>query len=268
MKWVRIYIAIVLFTSMLFGVVEYFFSYPFVSTLFVVSPALLAFAVSCLDPYRTLRDLGWKPNFRYWLIITFSIGLVVLVLLAVAWLSGHTEVNEKTVRKFFAWSMISSLILGIVLNTGEEAGWRGYMFPSLVREKGWWKAVVLTSFIWWLWHVPMMAVLQVKMFGHIQYSTQLIHFLSLIPPTIIFGIWMKGSGSFWAIGFAHQLINFVNKWFLGLEHSEKVPMFFANKDHLRIYSTENGILGVAAMGALAIGLYMYARKKRPDLLRS
>lgn len=111
-------------------------------------------------------------------------------------------------------------------------------------------------------------VLQLKMFGEIQLWTVMVHLLSLLPPTIIFGIWMRDSNSFWVVGFAHQLINFVNKWFLGLEHSEKIPMFFSNKEYVRIYSTENGILGVTVMGLFAIYLFISTRRKRPALLQS
>lgn len=266
MKRVWLYIAFVLLTSVILSSIEYFFSFSFVTTLFVVSPALLAFAVASNDRSRPLWTMGWRPNFRYWLGISFSLALVVIMLLLVALVLGHTELNEKTVKKFFTLSTVTSLGLGILLNTGEEAGWRGYLFPSLVREKGWWRAVVITSLVWWLWHVPMMAVLQLKTFGQIQLATQVIQFLSLIPVTIIFGIWMKDSGSFWVIGFAHQGINFMNKWFLGLEHSEKTPMFFP-KGYARIYSTENGFLGILTMGLFAIGLYIYARRKKPQLLR-
>lgn len=232
----------------------------------MISPALLAFAISSFDKSRNIVRLGWRPGFRYWMIITLTLAMVIVSLLLVASVLGHFELNDRTVKKFFRLSTVTALITGILLNTGEEAGWRGYLFPSLVREKGWWKAVFIVSGVWWLWHAPFMAVLQLRMVGQIQYSTQTIQLFSLIPVTVIFGIWMKGSNSFWAIGFAHQLINFSNKWFLGLEHSEKAPMFFGDKSYASIYSTENGILGVIAMGGLATAMYLYAREKRPDLL--
>ncbi|MBO4636069.1 MAG: CPBP family intramembrane metalloprotease [Clostridiales bacterium] len=40
--------------------------------------------------------------------------------------------------------------------TGEELGWRGFAYPVLQRVYGPKRAVLINSFIWALWHIPMM----------------------------------------------------------------------------------------------------------------
>ncbi len=255
MRPIKIYCALVLMTSLLFSIGALFIPNEFIQVSFMVSPAMLALCVSFFDKQRPWLALGWQPNFRYWPHIIFHLAAVIVVLLLVSYGMGHLNFNKKSFEKFFELTTLTSLIVGVLLNTGEEAGWRGYLFPSLLREKGWWPAIFWTTLIWWLWHLPFMAVLQWQRLGYIHWLAQIIQLISLLPVSVIFGIWMTKSESFWVIGFAHQLINFMNKWFLGLEHSSKTPLFFKDRDFIFLYSTENGILGILAMVALATLLY-------------
>lgn len=52
---------------------------------------------------------------------------------------------------------------------GEEAGWRGYMMPKMIKLWGVRKAVVIGGILWGIWHWPLTCVghnFGVKYFGY------------------------------------------------------------------------------------------------------
>jgi membrane protease YdiL (CAAX protease family) len=53
-----------------------------------------------------------------------------------------------------------SLMIPLLLPAafGEEIGWRGYLLPRIARTATPRKAVLLHSFIWWVWHIPLVGV--------------------------------------------------------------------------------------------------------------
>lgn len=51
-------------------------------------------------------------------------------------------------------SIISATLVSFAA-FGEEAGWRGYMMPKLIRLAGMKKAVLAGGIIWGLWHAPL-----------------------------------------------------------------------------------------------------------------
>lgn len=261
---VNAYITTALASSIILAVCEYYFPEKGFSTLFAITPALIAFAFARFDPNRPLKSLGWRPNFLFWLEIVIVVAIMTAVLLLIAWLFGHIAINEKALKKFLKFSTLLELMVGIAINTGEEAGWRGYMFPKLYEKSGWWPAVLTSAVVWWAWHIPFMAVLQLRQFGEIQWGTQAIQLASMFPVTVLFSYWFLRSQSFWAIGFAHQIGNFVNKWFLGLEHAKKNPIFFADQSFAYLYSLENGILGFGVL--LTMATFIYTRNKQFLLL--
>jgi membrane protease YdiL (CAAX protease family) len=42
----------------------------------------------------------------------------------------------------------------IVNGFGEEIGWRGFMTEKLLVKYGWFKATVLVTIVWVIWHIP------------------------------------------------------------------------------------------------------------------
>lgn len=230
-------------------------------TLYASSPIFVALLVSYFDKGRPIIKLGWRPEFKMWIKIMLYLLSVTAVLLIIAFFMNHIDPQEKYLKKFFRLSTLSALAIGILINTGEEAGWRGYLLPKCLERYGWWKTIALTAFIWWLWHVPFMAAMQIHQFGSVQLHTQITQLLIIIPFTIIFSHWYLQCQSIWALGFAHQLVNFVNKWFLGMEHSAKTPILFPSRDYIHIYSLENGLIGLSALILFAVIIHTRHRRK-------
>ena len=257
------YIIFVLFSSILFAISIYFKgAHNITILLFSISPALIAFIFIMFDRSISLKSFGWQIHITSFTSVFVSIMGIVGVLLVIAFLLGHTEIHEKSLYKLFRFETLIAILLGIVVNTGEEAGWRGYLLQKSNRHYHYWKTTIILTFVWWAWHFPVMAALQLSQHHHILWDIQLKQLFIMFPLTIIFNHWYFKYKSVILIGFCHQLINFSNKWFLGLEHSYKNPVFFKNKDYVGVYSLENGWLGLLVISLLAIYILLYKVNKK------
>jgi uncharacterized protein len=52
-----------------------------------------------------------------------------------------------------ALALTAAPFINVLFTMGEELGWRGFLLPRLT-PLGQWKAILLTGFIWGLWHAP------------------------------------------------------------------------------------------------------------------
>lgn len=55
-------------------------------------------------------------------------------------------------------AVVFNPIAGLLFCFGEEVAWRGYLLPKLATRLSWFQAVGLSSFIWGLWHAPLVWV--------------------------------------------------------------------------------------------------------------
>jgi uncharacterized protein len=81
---------------------------------------------------------------------------------------------------------------------GEEFGWRGYMLPRLAQQFGAKKGLLFHSFIWWLWHLPVIIGIGLnsnEVSNNLFLNVASITLLSIIPSmlhAVIFAfIWSK-----------------------------------------------------------------------------
>lgn len=134
--------------------------------------------------------IGWKINFRKnWkhLIIAWFLPMMLTVLGAILYFivfpkqfdlnCGYIanivkstgvqiengEIQELSMLSLAASSSIQAVTLAPLINAlfavGEEAGWRGYMTPILVKHIGKRKALLISGVIWGIWHAPLIALI-------------------------------------------------------------------------------------------------------------
>jgi CAAX protease family protein len=101
-------------------------------------------------------DLRFRPGRNVGRAIALAAGLpfaVGAVAYGVAWTTGLVGVQIPPLGQ---WAAIFGfmLALNLVLSTGEELGWRGYMLPRMV-EAGVPAPLLVSSLVWGLWHVPL-----------------------------------------------------------------------------------------------------------------
>ncbi len=96
-------------------------------------------------------------------------------------------------------------LINVVLGAmGEELGWRGFLLPRLM-ELGRWRAILLSSVVWGLWHAPV--ILQ----GHNYPETPVLGVFLMVGWCVLLGIilsWLYfETRSPWAPALAHGSIN-------------------------------------------------------------
>ena len=102
-------------------------------------------------------------------------------------------------------AVVLAPLINVVLGSmGEELGWRGFLLPRLL-EIGKWRAVLLSSLIWGLWHAPV--ILQ----GHNYPQNPALGVLLMTVWCVLLGIlvsWLfLATRSPWAPGLAHGAVN-------------------------------------------------------------
>ena len=115
-------------------------------------------------------------------------------------------------REWFLFLSIASLTAFIPIawffGFGEEYGWRGYLLPKLL-PLGRWRALILTGFLWWLWHTPLMLIAPTTTHAR---SIELLaltftSFLATILVNIVFAWIFYASRSIFAAALAHASYN-------------------------------------------------------------
>ncbi len=96
-------------------------------------------------------------------------------------------------------------LINVVLGAmGEELGWRGFLLPRL-EELGKWRAILVSSVIWGLWHAPV--ILQ----GHNYPGRPLLGVFLMVGWCVLLGVifsWLYfETRSPWAPALAHGSIN-------------------------------------------------------------
>lgn len=111
----------------------------------------------------SFRDGKWKYFVLAIMLpwIYFELGYALMLLLSPKAfdLSYPTVLEmtkqEQTIIFLQPLMMMVSCVLGSFAAFGEEAGWRGYMMPKMIKLWGMKKAVIFGGIIWGVWHWPL-----------------------------------------------------------------------------------------------------------------
>lgn len=120
-----------------------------------------------------------------------------------------------------AATIVSAVLLAPIVNAvpafGEEAGWRGMLFPSLCEVLPVRGAAVVSGVVWGLWHIPI--ILMGHNFGMgtpgFPLSNILVMTLACTSLGVVLAALRLRSGSVWPCALAHGAINAIaNVWLL------------------------------------------------------
>jgi membrane protease YdiL (CAAX protease family) len=130
------------------------------------------------------KNAGWswgKPSHYIWVFgLALFIFLVPTLLEPILGLRVlPAGISIVAILGNFLLRFIGTLIPGL----GEEFGWRGYMLPHLARRYSPRKALLIHSFIWWFWHLPVVIAIGVheEIGATLIESIILIILITLIP---------------------------------------------------------------------------------------
>lgn len=130
--------------------------------------------------------------------------------------------NERAVVYIQPIAAIVSGAAASFAALGEEAGWRGYMMPKMIKLWGFGKAVVIGGIIWGMWHWPLTCV--GHNFGTEYFGYPFTGFAAMCVMCIFMGIILTfvtyKSDSIWPAAFLHAINN----------GSPSVLQYFINTD--------------------------------------
>jgi membrane protease YdiL (CAAX protease family) len=190
--------------------------------LFMLPGLMAPFVISLIMILRS-RNMGLKKDFfnrlinpgliqkktlpALFLLMPFS----VLISIALSLPFGGS-LNQFQLAEGFSFSSgcIPVLLILLLAASFEELGWRGYAFDSLQSRYTYFTASLLFSFLWSVWHFPLL-------FVNNSYQYEIFHqniwfavnfFISIIPMGIILSwICMKNGKSILAAILFHFIIN-------------------------------------------------------------
>ena len=157
-----IYLAIVaaLSAPLQFGIIVTDAAAQTTTSLLWVSPLMLVPTVASIIARLVQREgfaeLRFRRGHGVGRAVAVAVGLpfvVGVLAYGTAWLTGLVGLQVLPLG-MWAVLVVLMLLLNLVVSTGEELGWRGYMLPRMV-DAGVPAPLLVSSLVWGLWHVPL-----------------------------------------------------------------------------------------------------------------
>lgn len=159
-------------------------------------------------------EIVLKGKVRYYLLAVF-VPLIyteagyLLYYLCVMGGADFTFPHFGDISPYFWWLVpVSALTTAVTASFGgfgEEAGWRGYMYPMLEELFGPVKGCIIGGMIWGIWHYPQIAIGHT--FGTKYPFAPYSGFFVFTLFTVAIGAWLyaltKKAGSVWPAAFSH-----------------------------------------------------------------
>ncbi|MDE6313499.1 MAG: CPBP family intramembrane metalloprotease [Lachnospiraceae bacterium] len=138
---------------------------------------------------------------------------------------------------------------------GEEAGWRGYMMPKMVKLWGLKKAVLIGGIIWGIWHWPLTCI--GHNFGRDYWGYPFTGFAAMCVMCISSGMILTfvtyKSGSIWPAAILHAINN----------SSPSILQYYINKEKMTGWRADSiGSFFIFLLPELIIAACLYARLRR------
>jgi membrane protease YdiL (CAAX protease family) len=94
----------------------------------------------------------------------------------------------------------------MILTTGEELGWRGFLHTALA-PLGFWRIAIFTAALWVIWHAPLLVTS--AHLGDIPWRDAVATSANLFLVSVVITALRARTGSVWPAAFAHAMLNTV-----------------------------------------------------------
>ena len=242
-------------------------------TLLMLTPMLSVIITRVLTKEGT-KDLFLKPRFKgniKWYLLAYLLTPFIAYIGALLFFiinpnsldlihsefavkSGVSNVYDyyKLLLTMIPVAMLINPIPGLVTCLGEEFAWRGYLLPKLCNKVSLPFAVLLSGFIWGLWHIPIIAT------GYNYGTTNIVlGIISMIIFCIVIGtieafLFFKIK-SIWAGVVFHAAIN-------GIDLYSPSKLFMSTTANPFVGPDLIGIIGGAGFIIIAVLCFYYIKK--------
>lgn len=162
---------------------------------------------------------------------------------------GETNLSPSTIVAIqIALAFTFAPLFNTVFAMGEELGWRGFLLPKLM-PLGQWKAILISSAIWGLWHAP--AVVQGLNYpGYPVLGIAMMIVWCMLIGVGISWVYLK-TQSPWAPALAHGSLN----------ATVGIPMLFLKDVNIVIGGSLTSVIGWIGLAGLVV--WMFVRRQIP-----
>lgn len=159
-------------------------------------------------------------------------------------------------------AMLYAPVVNMIFGVGEEAGWRGCLYPVLKKHLGREKGRVVGGVIWGIWHWPVM-ILAGYEYGSTYLGAPVVGPILFCLFTVVLGIvldWLQErTGCIWVPALFHGAVNAV----------ASIPLLFFHKDYAAWSVLGPAPIGIVAMvPTLLVAMLLIGKKgKAPDMVK-
>ena len=227
MKHIRIYLLFSFSSTWLMWVIINNFEFQdyMSSILMIVSvymPAITVWVMKIFTKEDDITIVSLEPHVKKntrWYLIAWILPIVFTFLSALLYysiFSNDFDLTDNLLRTD-GIKILTAILIHPFINTflclGEEMGWRGFLFPELIKHVSRNKTHILVGVIWGLWHIPLTIV------GH-NYGLEYFGYpwsgvLTLCIFTFASGVFLswltENSSSIWPAALGHSTINSMGK---------------------------------------------------------
>ena len=169
------------------------------------------------------------------------------------------EIAEQD-RAIIYLQPLTMIIAGTIASfaaLGEEAGWRGYMMPKMIKLWGVKKAVLFGGIIWGIWHWPLTYV--GHNFGRDYFGYPFTGFAAMCIMCVFMGIILTfvtyKSGSIWPAAFLHAVNN----------SSPSILQYFTNGDKITGWKADSvASFLILLVPMMVIAVFMFVKLLKSD----
>lgn len=178
-------------------------------------PMIAAFVITAIaDGHSGLRDLvsrmvRWRVPLR-WYAFAFIPSALFLAGAAIVAASGGEAPTLADLERYSGLPVMAlpsvALLAFLGNGFGEEVGWRGFMHPTLRRDKSFLATCVAVAAAWALWHLPSFWVIETyRMMG---LAIVPVFVIGLGSGAIVFGwLYERSGSSILIVALAHLSLN-------------------------------------------------------------
>lgn len=154
----------------------------------------------------------WRVSLRW-----YGAAVLPMVIFLVAWallaLFGGpapdlVDLGEFSGLPALAWPLLVLAVLAFN-GYGEEAGWRGFLVPGLLKRSGPFTTSLIVAVVWFTWHIPSFAVIE----GYRIFGLGIVPMMGLgliAGAMILTWLYVGSGGSIWIVALWHLTYNFAS----------------------------------------------------------
>lgn len=230
-----------------------------------------------------MKGIGWKPRFKgNWkaILTAFFMPAVVSVLGAALYFllfpkaldlslpTLNAQIGEEGVAQMASVGLTPQLyllvsavqavtwapIINMIPAVGEEAGWRGVMYPMLKERFGRNKGRLVGGIIWGAWHWPVM-ILAGYEYGFDYFGAPILGLFLFCVVTVVFGFFLdilyEKTRCIWVPALAHGAFN----------AATTIPVYMVSTEYANWQILGPGLIGMIGILPLAVLVAVMVKKE-------